>query len=324
MSWLKEDSYGIPVLLALGIHAGIILTGIIAIDFSDNETKKPKTPVIVNATIIDISNTVIGKRESKEKEAKRQAIVAAEKRKRELAQKTKKNNERKALEEKKKKQAQAKIKADKAKKEEAKRKKIAADKKENERKQADEKKRLAQELESKRLKQAAEKKRLEQKAADAKEAKEQELIRRLEADRLANEERKRQEEAQRLAEQKRQAEIAAAKAAAEVERQRASEEAQMVQSISSLINSRVTSAWIRPPSARNGMKTKLRINFLPNGEVLKVEVTEGSGDLLFDQKAVDAVNKVRRIEELADVDSYTFERNFRQVDLIFNPQDLRN
>jgi len=39
---------------------------------------------------------------------------------------------------------------------------------------------------------------------------------------------------------------------------------------------------------------------------------------LFDQRAVDAVYKVRRIEELATVDSYIFERNFRQIDLIFN------
>jgi colicin import membrane protein len=315
MNWFKDDSYGIPVLLAIGIHAGIILTGIIAVDFSDNETQKPKNPVIVNATIIDISDTVIGKRESQEKEAKRQDVAAQKKREEEAAQKAKRNTERKALEEKQKKQAQAKAKAEEAAKKEAQRKKAAdevAAKKENERKQTAEKKRLAQD---------AEKKRLEKQAADEKKIKEQELVRKVEADRLASEERKRQEDAKKIAEQKRQAEAVAAQAA---EKERAAEEAQMVQSISSLINSRVTSAWNRPPSARNGMKTKLRINFLPNGEVLKAEVTESSGDLLFDRRTVDAVYKVGRIEELADVDSYVFERNFRQVDLIFNPQDLRN
>ncbi len=315
MNWFKDDSYGIPVLLAIGIHAGIILTGIIAVDFSDNETQKTKNPVIVNATIIDISDTVIGKRESQEKEAKRQDVAAQKKREEEAAQKAKRNTERKALEEKQKKQAQAKAKAEEAAKKEAQRKKAAdevAAKKENERKQTAEKKRLAQD---------AEKKRLEKQAADEKKIKEQELVRKVEADRLASEERKRQEDAKKIAEQKRQAEAVAAQAA---EKERAAEEAQMVQSISSLINSRVTSAWNRPPSARNGMKTKLRINFLPNGEVLKAEVTESSGDLLFDRRTVDAVYKVGRIEELADVDSYVFERNFRQVDLIFNPQDLRN
>ncbi|MGJ8648302.1 MAG: cell envelope integrity protein TolA [Marinomonas colpomeniae] len=315
MNWFKDDGYGIPVLLAIGIHAGIILTGIIAVDLSDNETQKPKVPVIVNATIIDISDTVIGKRESQEKEAKRQDVAAKKKRKEEAAKKVKRNTERKALEEKQKKQAQAKAKAEEAAKKEAQKKKAAdevAAKKENEGKQAAEKKRLAQD---------AEKKRLEKQAADAKKIKEQELLDKIEADRLANEERKRQEEAKKVAEQKRQAEEAAAQAA---EKERAAAEAQMVQSISSLINSRVTLAWNRPPSARNGMKTKLRINFFPTGEINNAQVTESSGDALFDQRTLDAVYRVKKIEELADIDSITFERNFRQVDLIFNPQDLRN
>jgi colicin import membrane protein len=68
----------------------------------------------------------------------------------------------------------------------------------------------------------------------------------------------------------------------------------------------------------------LRIDFFPTGEISNVQVTEGSGDALFDQRTLDAVYKVKRIEELADIDSITFERNFRKIDLIFNPKDLRN
>jgi colicin import membrane protein len=317
MKWLKEDNYGFPILLAIGLHAGIVLIGLVAVDFSDNEKQQPKRPVIVNATVIDIAETVIGKREAKEQAAKQQAVNSAEKRKKEAEQKRQKEIERKAIEEKQKQLAQAKQIKEKA----------AADaaKKENERKQEAEKKRLEQENEKKRLAQEAEKKRLDKQAADDKKRREQELVRQAEAERLAEEERKREAEAARIAEEKKQAEEAAAQAAAaEEEKQRAAEEAQMVQSISSLINSRITAVWNRPPSARNGMKTQLRIYFLPNGEVRDAQVTNGSGDALFDQRAVDAVYKVGRIEELADVDSYTFERNFRQIDLIFNPQDLRN
>jgi colicin import membrane protein len=57
---------------------------------------------------------------------------------------------------------------------------------------------------------------------------------------------------------------------------------------------------------------------------MNTQVTKSSGNNLFDQKAVDAVYKVKRIEEIAELDSYVFERNFRQVDLVFNPQDLRH
>lgn len=313
MKWLRSDSYSIPTVLAIGLHVAIVVAGFVAIDFSDNEIPKPKRPPIVNATVVDISQTIIGKRESDEKAAKQQAAALAEKKKKEAEQARKKETQRKALEEKQKQLAQAKQAKEKAEaeKQEAERKKKAA-----------EQKRIAQEAESKRLAQEqADKKRLAEK--EASEKKKQELARKAEADRLAEEERKRQEEAAKLAEKKK-AEEAAAKAAAEEAMQRAADEAQMVQSISGLINDRVTAAWIRPPSARNNMKAQLRIYFLPNGEVMNAQITKSSGDALFDQRAVDAVYKVRKIEELSKVDSYVFERNFRQVDLIFNPQDLRN
>ena len=328
MKWLRSDSYSIPTVLAVGLHASIVVAGLVVIDFGDTEPPKPKKPPIVNATVVDVSQTIIGQRESEQREAQKQAAVAEEKRK-DAEQNRKKEAERKALEDKQRQLAQAK---------EAKEKEDAQRKREDEQKrqaQEAEQKRVAQEAEAKRVAQEAEKKRLAEKEADDKKRKELErkaeadrlaeekLKKQAEADRLAEQERKRQEEASRLAEQKK-AEAAAAKAAAEEAKERAVAEAQMVQSISSLINNRVTAAWIRPPSARNNMVTQLRIHFLPTGEVMNAQVTKSSGDALFDQRAVDAVYKVRRIEELAKVDSYVFERNFRQVDLIFNPQDLRN
>ncbi|KZN13161.1 cell envelope integrity protein TolA [Marinomonas sp. TW1] len=320
MKWLRSDSYSLPVALAIGLHAGIVLTAVFAVDFSDNEKPEPKRPVIVNAKVVDVSQTIIGQREAEKKAAQKQAAAINEKKKKAAEQARKKEIAKKALEEKRKKAAQAKRIKEQA----------EAKKKQQAEKKAAEQKRIAQETEQKRQAQQAEKKRLaEEKQQQAlkrqQKQREEALIRQAEADRLAEEEHKRQEEAARLAEEKRAKEEAAQKAAAEKEAQRlAAEEAQMVQSISSLINARVAAAWSRPPSARNGMKTELRIDFLPNGEVMNAQVTKGSGDALFDQRALDAVNKVRRIEELAEVDSYIFERNFRKVDLIFNPQDLRN
>lgn len=313
MKRLRSDSYGVPILLAVGLHLGIVLVGLFAVDFSDSTPQAPKRSPIVNATVVDISQTIIGKREAEEKATiKRQAVVA-EKKKKEAEQKRKNDAKQKALDEKKKKIAQAK---------QAEIKAAEALKKSNESKRLAEQKRVEKETEQKRIAQEADKKRRTEKANE-KERQRKELVRKAEVERLAEEERKRQEETVRLAEQQKR-EDEAAQAAAEEAQQRAAEEAQMVQSISSLINNRVTAVWNRPPSARNGMKTQLRIYFLPNGEVMNAQVTSSSGDALFDQRAVDAVYKIKKIEELADVDSYIFERNFRQVDLIFNPQDLRN
>lgn len=313
MKWLREDSYSIPIVLAVGLHLTIVIAGIVAIDFGDDEQKKPKRPPIVNATVIDVSQTIIGKREAEEKAANQRAAAIAEQKKKEAEQNRRKEAQRRALEEKQKQLAVAKQQAQE---------KAEAQKKEAEQKREAERQRVAKETERKRLAEEAEKKRLAEQQAKDKQRKE-ELARKVEAERQAEEERKRQEEARKLAEERKKAEEAAAQAAAE-EAKRQAAEAQMVQSISGLINDRVTANWNRPPSARNGMKTYLRIYFLPNGEVRNVDVTRSSGDALFDQKAVDAVYKVRKIDELAEIDSYVFERNFRQVDLIFNPQDLRN
>ncbi|MBJ7538191.1 cell envelope integrity protein TolA [Marinomonas transparens] len=320
MKGFRKDGYGLPVLLAIGLHAAIIVAGLISVDFSSKDAPIPKRPPIVNASIVDVSQTIIGKREAEKKAAQKRKAALTEKKKKAEEQKRKKNAQRKALEEKKKKLAQAKAK-EKAEKEK-KLKQQAREKKQREEKAKALK--LKEEKEKKRLAEIKSKELAKKKAQELEEQRKKEAAK-VEAARIAEEERKRQEETAREAEKQRLAEEAASKAAAEeLAKQQAFEEAQMVQSISGLINNRVTAAWIRPPNARNGMITHLRIYFLPNGEVRDVEVTKSSGDGLFDQRAADAVKKVRQIEELADVDSYIFERNFRQVDLIFNPQDLRN
>lgn len=308
MKWLSSDNYSIPTLLALGLHGVIIVAGLVTVNFSEDITQEPKRPVIVNATVIDISQTIIGQRESKERIAKQhQAAAAAEKKRKDVEQK-KKDVQRKALKDKQRKLARVKQAEEKAAAESLKR--------EQAKKQDAKQKRLAQEVEKKRLVEEAEKKA--QKAED--EKKRQEQAKKIEAERLV--EQKRQEEAARQAEQKEIVE-AVAKAAAEADEQRAAEEAQIVESISSLINKRLAEKWTRPPSARNGMKTTLRISFLPTGEVLEALVVSSSGDPFFDRNTINAARKIR-IEEMSNIEAFTFNKIFRDVIVIFNPQDLRN
>ena len=317
MSFFKKDGYGVPIVLAVGLHLAILLIGVLTINFNDDSLPTPKRPPIVHATVVDISKTIIGKREAeKKKEAEQQAELAKQK---ELAAKKKAQElaERKAFEAQKKQLAQAK----KA-QEMAVRKAEAAAKAKEEAAAAQKKKEQEiarqKQLADQRAKEKAaeEKKRLEEakkKAQAEEEAKRQQEI-----------ERQKQEIA-RKAEQERLAQEAARQAEAKSEAEKkAAQEAQLVQSISGLINNRIAQAWIRPPNARNNMKTKLQISFLPTGEVQNVQVVESSGDALFDQRAVNAARNMGVIRELSKVDPYVFERNFRNVVIIFNPQDLRN
>lgn len=315
MKWLNKESYGVPALLAVGLHLVILGACFVAVDFSDKDAPAPKRTPIVQATVVDISQTIIGKREEQAKKLIQQQAIEKKNKEKEAQQKAKNLERRKALEAQKKELAQAKKAKDKAIRQAAAAKQAAADKK----KAADDAKEQAQQALV--AKQNAEKqKRLEQDKAEEEKKRKAEA-----AKQLAEKEKQRQLAADREAEKERLAKEAADAAAAKKaeDEKRAADEAQAVQSISGLINDRITAAWNRPASARNGMKTELQISFLPSGEVLAVNLIKSSGDALFDQRAVNAARSIR-VEELSKIDPYVFDRNFRKVVIIFNPQDLRN
>lgn len=324
MAFFDKEGYGLPIILAVFLHAAIIVFSVAGIQFAPERQPENNKNPIVQAKVIDINETIIGQRIRDEKKRAAEAKAAkkrAEDKKR--AEKKKRELEKQKREVEKQKRIEANRKAEQEKRE-AKRaaeKKALLEKQKQERLQKEKAKRLAEEVEAKKI---AESKRLEQERI-AKQK--QEEARKKEEIRKAEENRKRQEEARKALEQERklaEQREAQQQIEAEAQKQRKAEEQQAVQSLVGLIKARIRSNWIRPPSARNGMKAGLKISFLPNGEINEVFITQSSGDQLFDNKTVDAVRKVSRIEELADLDSYIFERNFRTVDIIFNPQDLRN
>lgn len=79
--------------------------------------------------------------------------------------------------------------------------------------------------------------------------------------------------------------------------------------------------WSRPPSARNGMQTLLRVRLVPTGEVVDVKIEDSSGNDAFDRSAVQAVRKSERF--VVPSDTLRFERNFREFTVLFKPDDLR-
>lgn len=79
--------------------------------------------------------------------------------------------------------------------------------------------------------------------------------------------------------------------------------------------------WSRPPSARNGMQTILRVHLVPTGEVIDVKVEESSGNDAFDRSAILAVRKSERF--VVPGDALRFERDFRVFTVLFRPDDLR-
>ena len=86
------------------------------------------------------------------------------------------------------------------------------------------------------------------------------------------------------------------------------------------IYSAVVANWSRPPSARNDMEARLRVELIPTGEVVSVTVLSSSGNTAFDRSAEAAVRKARRFEVPSE--TRLFEQQFRSFVLLFKPQDL--
>ena len=101
------------------------------------------------------------------------------------------------------------------------------------------------------------------------------------------------------------------------------ENQQLVMSYASWISQRVGNSWSRPPSARSGMIVKLRVNLVPTGRVVSVDIVESSGDDAFDRSAEQAVYKAEPYSRLTELSSDLFDEQFRQFVFIFFPQDLR-
>ncbi|MGS2717008.1 TonB family protein [Eionea flava] len=285
-------SYSLPILLSIIGHG--LLVFLVVWGWSVAAEKPTiKKPAYIKATLIQVEQKARPVEQKKQppkpdEALKKQQEAAAKKRR----EQEKKQQEAKRLAEKK-----------KAEQKKAEQKKAAEDKAR--------KNQLAKKREEEKKKQEAERKKREQ-AEKEKQQKEDEARRKAALEKEIAQERQREL-------QKR---IAAEKAQIEAEQQ-AANDAELAASYTGIINEKVSANWSRPPSARNGMSVLLRIQLVPTGKVIAVEVTESSGDAAFDRAAVQAVNKAESFPELRELPTRVFEQNFRVFNLVFQPEDLR-
>ncbi len=101
------------------------------------------------------------------------------------------------------------------------------------------------------------------------------------------------------------------------------EYATAAQSYIGAIRQRIEMNWSRPPSARKGMQCELLIRLVPTGRVVGVDIARSSGNDQFDRSAVQAVTKSEQFPEIKEMRPEVFERYYRELRLVFNPQDLR-
>lgn len=103
----------------------------------------------------------------------------------------------------------------------------------------------------------------------------------------------------------------------------AQEDQRAANSYRQIIQQRLSENWSRPPSARRNMEAQVRIQLVPTGRVVGVNIIKSSGDAAFDRSVEQAVRKAHQFIELQAMDSRLFELKFRSVDVAFSPEDLR-
>ena len=91
--------------------------------------------------------------------------------------------------------------------------------------------------------------------------------------------------------------------------------------IDDLIVKRTAEGWVRPPSARRGMKVMLQINMLPDGTMTSVTVVKSSGDLPFDNSAVEAVKSVSPLQEMNKLNE-SDSQQYRSFKMTFTTNNI--
>ncbi len=176
--------------------------------------------------------------------------------------------------------------------------------------------------EERKKKQAEERRREERRKADLRRESERKLAEQREHERLERERRERkQKRLEQLQKQQEEEMLAALDRDAQAAEQ-AREDAELAAGYVGIIRQLVERQWIRPASARQGMKTVLRIQLLPTGELIKVRILAGSGNEAFDRSAYQSVERAAPFTELQDMEPRVFEENFRTLRFVFNPEDL--
>ena len=105
--------------------------------------------------------------------------------------------------------------------------------------------------------------------------------------------------------------------------EQADEDEQVAMSYMTYIKQSIEQNWSRPPGARKMMQVTLRIELIPDGTVINVNVIEKSDMAAFDRSAIAAVKHAEQFPELKELDSRVFEKYYRRFTLVFKPKDLR-
>lgn len=320
--WQVVKEHPRAFLYAVLAHLILVIMLVFSLDWTTTPapsgSPKPVQAVVIDAAKVDAEVARQQQAEQREEQAKQRKEQEAAERVRELEEKAQKAEQQRV-------QEQKRV-------EELKQKQVVEEKRLKE--QETQRKLEQQKLETEKKRLAEQKKKKEElkKQAEQKRLAEAEAKRKLEAEAQAKAEAKRKAEADAKAKAEAEAKAkAAAEAKAKADAERALQEQLAAESAAlanarnqdiisqyvGLIGEKVQRNWIQPPTSRAGLSCVVQVQLMPTGDVVSVQIVQGSGDATFDRSVEAAVYRAAPLP--LPPDPGLFE-SFRTVQFRFVPK----
>ena len=303
MSLLREHAVGL--FWSVALHAAVLA----ALAFGSTFMRRPQEPQMLAIEAVVVDETMLA-RIDQQREAERQAELERQRQEAERQRQAELERQRQEAE----RQRQAELERQRQEQERQRQAELERQRQEAERQRQAELERQRQEAE-RRAQEEAERQAREEAERRARE--EAERRAREEAERRAREEAERR--AREEAERRRQEEELQRQLDAELQREAqrlAAMRSGALEEYMALLKNRIEQNWIRPPSARPGIKCTVHVVQIPSGEVVSARVTACNGDAAVVQSIEAAVLRASPLPLPSD--RSLFERN---LIIDFEPRD---
>ena len=98
-----------------------------------------------------------------------------------------------------------------------------------------------------------------------------------------------------------------------------SKEQQEIAMYAQRIISTIEDAWMKPRNIPENLVANLRLKIRPSGRIIGVDLIKSSGNIRFDNSALQAVRRVEVFNFFNSIPKTIFEKEFQVISISFNP-----
>ena len=98
-----------------------------------------------------------------------------------------------------------------------------------------------------------------------------------------------------------------------------SKEQQEIAMYAQRIISTIEDAWMKPRNIPENLVANLRLKIRPSGRIIGVDLIKSSGNIRFDNSALQAVRRVEAFNFFNSIPKTLFEKEFKVISISFNP-----